>query len=220
MTLPVTPEVRLRLTLPEGAVAEPEADLPGIDVSSIPGAKVAVRRGYRGEGGVSVRAICASAPSDRWAPGVEELVLGRVNGIVHGALGGEVEGFEASDIRAEGPRFTQGFEARVARADGQTLAARGRHTLGFAGEARSAVLCSVVCIEPSAPGALGKQSRCAALIEASAPKGAFTEAPPPSLLIRAILLTAERPWASLGVAAAVALALIALVLARRPKPRW
>src|SRR5262249_48939044 len=149
-------------------------------VSNIPGAKVTLRRGDRAEDGTTLRAICAVAPSDRWAPGVEELILGRVNGVVHGSLGGDVEVFEATDIRAVGPRFEQGFEATVALPSGARVAARGHHSLGFAGEARSAVLCSVVCIEPDAPSG----RRCAALIDASSLEGAFTEAPPPSLLIR------------------------------------
>lgn len=202
------------MTLPEGAADEPEAELPAIDVSSIPGAAVTVRRGFRGDAGVTLRAICARAPSDRWAPGVEELVLGRASGLVHGALGGEVESFEATDIRSAGSRFEQGFEAKAARPDGAHVTARGRHLLGFAGEARSAVLCTVVCLEPSAPTG----GRCAALVDAASVEGAFTEAPPPSLLVRTILLAAERPQAMLGAAGAAALLVIALVLARRPKP--
>lgn len=211
----MTPEVRLRLSPPDRAVAEPDADLPAIDVSSIPGASVAIRRGYRGEGGVSLRAICAVAPSDRWAPGVEELILGRVNGIVQGSLGGEIEIFEATDIRAQGPVFGQDFEAKVTRPDGAHLAARGHHTLGFAGEARSAILCSVVCLETSAPG----EGRCKALIDAAKVESTFTGAPPPSLLIRAILIAAERPLVASGAAAALVLAVIAIVLWRRPRPR-
>jgi hypothetical protein len=212
----VTPEVRLRLSLPEGSLAEPDADLPAIDVSSIPGAALLLRRGYRGQDSTTLRVVCAGAPSDRWAPGVEELIMGRVNGVVHGALPGDVEVFEATPLHATGARFEQGFLAKVARPGGGSLSAHGRHTLGFAGEARSAVLCTVVCLEPSAP----EGGQCAARIAASSLEGAFTEAPPPSLLIRAILLAAERPLAMLGFAVAVALALITLVLARRPKPRW
>jgi hypothetical protein len=216
----VTPEVRLRVTLPEGAVAEPDADLPTIDVSSIPGAAISLRRGFHGEGGVGLRAICARAPSDRWAPGVEELLLGRVNAITAGALGGAVERFEAGAITKVGERFEQRFQATALIPAGERVAARGRHALGFAGEARGVVLCSVVCVEPAAPAGSAAPGRCAALIDAAATEGAFTEAPPPSALIRSILLAAEHPEAALSITAAVTLALFAVVLARRPKPRW
>jgi hypothetical protein len=49
--------------------------------------------------------------------------------------------------------------------------------------------------------------------------GSFTSAPPPSALIRSILLAAEHPEAALSIGTAVTLALIAAVLARRPRPR-
>lgn len=223
----MTPEVRLRVALPAGAAPLPDAALPAIDVSSVPGAAVTLRRGFQGTEGVELRVICASAPSDRWAPGVEELVLGRVNALTHSALGGEVERFDALEIAKVGERFEQRFEGAVALPDGARIAVRGRHLLGFAGEARGVVLCSAVCTEPAAPAdkpaALEDSAatpRCAALIDAVAAEGAFTAAPPPSVLVRSILLAAEHPLGALGIAAAVGLALVAWVLARRPRPRW
>lgn len=200
-------------------MAEPDADLPTIDVSSVPGASIHLRRGFQGEGGVRLRAICAQAPSDRWAPGVEELVLGRVNAITAGALGGSVERFEAFAIEKVGARFEQRFEGDAQLPAGARVAARGRHVLGFAGEAKGVVLCTVVCVEPATPTGSLTPGRCAALIDTAATEGAFTSAPPPSALIRAILLTAEHPEAALSIGAAVTLALIAAVLARRPRPR-
>jgi hypothetical protein len=216
----VTPEVRLRVALPAGAEPEPEAALPAIDVSSVPGAAVSLRRGFQGAEGVGLRVICARAPSDRWAPGVEELVLGRVNALTQGSLGGEVERFDAAEIAKVGARFEQRFEGAVTRPEGARVAVRGRHLLGFAGEAKGVVLCTAVCVEPAAPANSAAAPRCAPLIDAVAPEGAFTEAPPPSALIRSILLAAEHPLAALGIAAAAALALVAWVLARRPRPRW
>ena len=50
-------------------------------------------------------------------------------------------------------------------------------------------------------------------------EGAWVEAPPPSLLVRGILLVAEGPWEAAGVLSLAALLLIALILARRPRPR-
>ena len=80
--------------------ARPLADtsLPTVDVPPIPGAALALRRGLTAEGGVELLAVCARAPSDRWAPGVEELVLGRATGIARGALQAEVDRFDTSAI--------------------------------------------------------------------------------------------------------------------------
>lgn len=215
LRLPITREVSLVVTLPPGAVDEPAESLPVIDVSRLPGATIALRRGFRSEG-LELRAICVAAPSDRWAPGVEDLVLERASGLVRGALGGEVERFNlgALDRGGSGPSFAQRFEGAVRRS-GEPWAMRGEHLLGFAGEARTAILCSVVCAEPGA-----QAKRCGALVDQVKPVGAWTIAPPPSLLIRAILFTAERPEIALAIAGALVLAIVALVLSRRPRPRW
>ena len=157
--------------------------------------------------------MCAGAPSDRWAPGVEELVLARAGAIAQGALRGEIDRFDAGAIAASGPRFEQPFEGAVRR--GPTpLAFRGRHLLGFTSASREAVLCSVLCTEPPAPS-----SRCAPVIDSVAATGTWTSAPPPSLAIRAILGAAERPAAALGIAAALGLALVVAIFAKRPRPR-
>src|SRR5690242_12299378 len=133
---PVAGGVTLRLALPREASPLPAARLPFVDVSTLPGARVPLRLGFAGSDGVELYAICAAAPSDRWAPGVEDLVLGRASAIAQGALG-EVERFEAREITRAGPRFEQRFEA-VARRDGEPRAAVGKHLLGFAGEVREA----------------------------------------------------------------------------------
>jgi hypothetical protein len=197
--------------VPEGAIAEPLDALPAIDVSQLPGASVPVRAGFRGAT-EALRVVCATAPSRGWAPGVEAIVMARASQIARGALGGEVTRFDAKDTAAVATRFVQRFSARVKRG-GEALAAEGRHVLGFAGEARQAVVCSVVCAAPEGRG------RCAALVEAAAPLGAWVEAPPPSLLVRGILLAAERPHAAVGAVGAAMIALAAIVIARRPRPR-
>lgn len=202
---------RLRLKLPEEAITEAPGALPIVDVANLPGASVPVRAGFRA-GGVTLRAVCATAPSSGWAPGVEELVLGRATQIARGALGGEVTRFEARDPAAVGARIEQRFEAAVQRG-GETAAARGRHLLGFAGEARDGILCTVVCTEPEGRDA------CGALVEAATPEGAWTAAPAPSALVRGILLAADRPMTAAAILAVAAIALAALVIARRPRPR-
>jgi hypothetical protein len=211
VALRVVPGVEVRLALPEGAAPEPSSDLPAVDVANLPGAAVPLRAGYR-VGALTLRIACATAPSAGWAPGVEEIVLGRASQIARGALAGEVERFEPGDVRTLGARIEQRFEATVRR-NGEPLAARGRHVLGFVGSARDGVLCTLACTEP-APG-----GRCDALVHGAEVEGTWVEAPPPSLFVRGILLVAEGPWEAAGVLGLAALLLIALILARRPRPR-
>jgi hypothetical protein len=211
VVLTIAGDARLRLRVPEGAIAEAAADLPVVDVANLPGATVPVRVGFRA-GGVTLRAVCATAPSKGWAPGLEDLVLARATQIARSALGGEVTRFEARDAVVAGDRFEQRFDATVKRG-GEAATARGRHVLGFAGEARDGVLCTVACTEREG------HDDCGALVDAAATEGAWTEAPAPSALVRAILLAADRPLAAGGVLGAAALALAALVIARRPRPR-
>ena len=186
--------------------------MPVVDVPPIPGAAIALRRGVAAEGGLELVAVCARAPSDRWAPGVEELVLARATGIARGALRGDIDRFDASAIVASGPRFEQPFDGALHRGT-EPLAFRGRHLLGFTNQSREAVLCSVICTEPPS-----SSSRCTPVISSLEATGAWTSAPPPSLLIRAILGTAEHPAIALGIASALGLALVILIFARRPRP--
>jgi hypothetical protein len=187
--------------------------LPTVDVPPIAGASIALRRGIAADAGVEIVAVCARAPSDRWAPGVEELVLGRATGIARGALQGEIDRFDAAAITAAGPRFEQPFEGAMHRG-AAPLVFRGRHLLGFTSGSREAVLCSVICSEPPASA-----SRCAPVISSLEATGSWTSAPPPSVLVRAILGTAEHPAMALGIASALGLAVVIALFARRPRPR-
>lgn len=212
MTLsPVVGDVRLELTLPEAAIAEPSAELPTLDVSSIPGAEVVERRGWQG-GGVTLRAACVRAPSDRWAPGVEDLVLERATAIAASAAPGVGE-WSASPIDASGGRLTQRLAGR-GTSSGAPMRGLIRHALAFAGEHRDVGLCSIVCVEPEA------STSCANLVDASDLHGTFAPPPPPSLGVRAILLAADHPHEAMALAAAFTIAAIVWILARRPRPRW
>jgi len=81
VTLPITGGARLRVRVPEGAAPEAASDLPAVDVSnlpglalpSLPGAHIALRRGYRARqagghpqtpGDLTLRAACMAAPAD------------------------------------------------------------------------------------------------------------------------------------------------------------
>ena len=64
ITLDVAAGVTLAIDVPAAAREEDAATLPAIDVSAVPGARVALRRGFAGDG-VTVRAACVVAPSSR-----------------------------------------------------------------------------------------------------------------------------------------------------------
>ncbi|WP_437778704.1 hypothetical protein [Sorangium sp. So ce1097] len=209
----VAPGVALRLSLPAGARETPAGALPAIDVSAIAGARVTLRRGVDADG-LSLRAVCATAPSRQWVTGLEELVIDRAAGLARGALGASVERWEAEPIRAVGHRFEQAFEG-AGKVGERAVAIRGRHALGFAGGEHDAALCSVVCVEP----AQGAGGRCGELLEATGLEGALVAPPEPGLLARAIFAGAEHPVAAIAGAGVLAAAGVAVVLARRPRPR-
>ncbi|AUX48361.1 hypothetical protein SOCE26_098950 [Sorangium cellulosum] len=212
----VAPGVELRLALLAGARETretPQEALPAIDVSAIRGAKVALRRGVEADG-LSLRAVCATAPSRQWATGVEELVLDRASGITRGTLGMSIDRWEAGPIRATAQRFEQSFEA-AGRAGAHAVAIRGRHVLGFAGSEHDVVLCSVVCVEPAQEAG----ARCGPLLDAAALEGTLVGPPEPDLLVRTILYAAEHPLPATAAFGLLAAAGITVLLARRPYPR-
>lgn len=196
------PGVTLRIGTPDGAREEAADALPAIDVSAVPGAKVVVRVGAA-SAAAKVRAVCVTAPSDRWAPGIEELVLGRATGLAIGGLGAAVERWEPSGIVARGG----GFEQRITGRAGGRDAALIQHSLGFVGPGHDALLCSVGCAGEG----------CADVIEATELSGPLVGPPPPSLLVRAALLAAERPYEAAGCAAVAGAAIVAVLLRRRPR---
>ncbi|HSO00434.1 MAG TPA: hypothetical protein VLS89_19215, partial [Candidatus Nanopelagicales bacterium] len=184
----VAPGVALRLPRHADAREEPEGALPAVDLSAIAGARVVVRLGLTGPEGVRVRALCAAAPADRWAPGAEELVLDRANALARPGAPGEVTRWDAGPIReliatagAKGG-FEQRFEG-VARAGDGTLAVRGRHLLGFTDEP-AALLCTALCAEPAVDAAAAP--RCDPVIHAVTLEGALAPPPPPGLLVRGL----------------------------------
>jgi hypothetical protein len=211
VVVPLVAEANLLVRPPEGAPRDADDALPTVDVSNLEGARIAARLGYR-SGPLALRVVCATAPANGWAPGVEEMVLARATQLAKETLGGELTRFTASAPAAVGPGFEQRFEGVVRRGD-ETLAVRGRHWLGFAGEPRDAIVCTVACTEPEPARA------CEALIADAVPVGAWVEAPPPNLLARTLLLAAERPNEAAGGLVVALLAVASLVIARRPRPR-
>jgi len=213
--LPLVGGAGLLVHAPEGAVREAEDALPRVDVSNLPGAWIAARRGYRRDALV-LRVLCAAAPANGWASGVEEIVLARATQLARGALGGEVRRFSVEESSVVGRLFEQSFAGVVARGDDTELAVSGRHWLGFAGDdPRDAILCTLACTEPRA----SPSPACETLLSGASPVGAWLSPPAPSLVARTLLLTAERPREAAVLLVLVSLAAAALVIARRPRPR-
>lgn len=211
MTIAIAAGAAIRLRVPEGAVPEPIEALPPVDVGNLPGAKVPVRAGFRGTD-ATVRVACATAPSRGWAPGLEALVMARASQIARGAMEGEVVSFDAENLAEVGPQIEQRFRAELKRGEAKATA-RGRHVLGFAGEAKDAVLCSVVCVDQA------ESSVCMPLVHDVAATGAWVAAPPPNLWARGILLAAEEPLGAAAIVGAATIAAAAVIVARRPRPR-
>ena len=203
----------LTIPLPDGATREPDDALPTIDLSNLPGARLAARLGYA-SASMTVRVVCVAAPASGWAPGVEEIVLGRASQLAKEALGEGVTSFLVGERVALGgdERFEQSFQGLVRRRDAN-VAVRGRHWLGFAGEPREAIVCTAACIEPEPARA------CDALIAGVAPTGAWLGAPPPNLLARTLLLAAGSPWHAMVAVAMLSIAVATLIIVKRPRPR-
>ncbi|MEZ4307165.1 MAG: hypothetical protein R3F14_03860 [Polyangiaceae bacterium] len=168
----LAPGVKLRLTVGPAATEEADSALPVVDVSAVPGARVVMRRGFTMPE-AHVRAACVTAPADRWAPGIEELVLGRATGLAIGGLGAKIDRWEPGAIRAEGGRFEQTLTGRA----GEREAAWIRHELVFVGSDHDALLCSVGC----------EGAACREVVSSVAIEGTLVGPPPPSLLVQAVL---------------------------------
>jgi hypothetical protein len=241
----VAPGVVLKLAAPAAAREEPEDALPPLDVSAVPGARVTVKRGLSGDG-LALRVACVVAPSDRWAPGLEELVLGRATGLVTASLGVTVDRWEGGPILTSGARFEQ----RVAGRTGDRETAAIAHTLGFVGPDHDVVLCSIGCamragdrdagagegapaagttapasVTTSDPGPRDVQPRspetlrvsCDEVLGASSIEGPLEGPPPPSMLVRTVLLAASRPYEAGAIVALASVVVVAVLLAKRPR---
>ncbi|MRG94862.1 hypothetical protein [Polyangium spumosum] len=202
----------VRFDVPAGAAEERAEALPRIEVSSLKGARVSLRRGFVDEVGLRLRVACVEAPSDRFAPGLEEVVFGMATHLARGAAseGVALERWDAEGITRHDGRFEQALTGRGARGDAP-VTFRGRHVLGFEGAAREAVLCTFVCEEPRTG------ERCGELV-AKAELGSLVPPPPPSLLVRSILMAAERPRDAALLGAGIGVLFVVVLLARRPRP--
>jgi len=158
-----------------------------------------------------VRVVCVVAPTDRWAPGLEDTVLGFATWTAHKSLAAEPVRLAAGTIDGDAPaggadsHFRQGF----ASAETGTGVA-GFHELGFVGG--EGLACSLGCVESGA-----SSEECARIAKESHVEAAFSAQPPANWIVRVGLFVAERPVQSGALGLVVGGAILATWIARRPR---
>lgn len=208
----LTEGATLRFVVPASAVEVATEKLPRFDVSGLPGARLSLRRGYQEPAGSNVHVACVEAPSDRWAPGMEDVVFAVANGVAHRTMSERLvlERWEAGAIVSKDQHFEQKVSGQT-KPDVTLVKLVGKHVLGFEGAQHEVVLCSVLCDEPR------DHEGCAEIVARAHLDGLVAE-PHPSLLVQAVFFAAERPVAAGGMVGVVGLLVVGLLLARRPRP--
>jgi hypothetical protein len=206
----------LQFVVPASAIEVGAERLPKFEVSGLPGARVALRRGFVDLEGASLHVACVEAPSDRWAPGMEEVVFGIANGVAHRAMRERLklerlERWDAGSIVFQNDYFEQKVFGQ-AKAERSVLKLSGKHVLGFEGAKREVVLCSAICDEPQ------DRDQCAEILAPVRMDG-LVAVPPPSLVVQAVFYAAEKPWNATGIAGILGLLVVGFVLLKRPRPK-
>lgn len=222
---------------PEGWSAIADAGLPDVDLGAVAGAKLSVRAGWAHEvadpsspHADRLVVVCATAPTEGYAPGLETVIFERMNGVVRAELGKQasVERLETSPIEPRGVRFEQRFSASgevgAELREGKVqvgaqgpdapkpvhVGAEGLHVVGFAGEPATIVACSTVCVEGDVA-----EGSCAGALASLAFEGPFRPPPTPKLLARGLAGVVTTPWAAAGVLFGVMTTLAGLLIALR-----
>jgi hypothetical protein len=203
----------LQFVVPTSASEAAPETLPEFQVSGLPGARVALRRGFLDAASANVHVACVEAPSDRWAPGMEDIVFGVANGVAHRAMSQRLtlETWEPGALVSKDEHFEQKISGKGLH-EGSAVKLSGQHVLGFEGANRDVVLCSVICDEARDQGA------CAEIVPHAKLEG-LVAAPPPSLLVQAVFHAAEKPWNAAALGGVVGMMIVGLVLAKRPRPK-
>lgn len=184
---------------------ETAVELPPVELAGVVGATLVARRGFT-DGVEILRVACVRAPSGRWAPGVEGLVLDRATAMAKETLP-PLERWSATAPTSTAGRFEQTLQGRSV--DRHAVL---RHVLGFIGSERDAVLCTTTCVAP-------QTGSCAERVARTSAHGAFVEAPPVNLWVQTILFAATKPYEAAGWGAALLVMVVSAVLWRRPRPR-
>lgn len=196
--------------LPTGAAPLAPDALPFVDVSRLPGARIVTREGTSAPH-ADVFIVCAEAPSDHFAKGLEDLVMSYATSFARRALAErKVEPLRAEPLRVDGERFEQ----RVT-GDGENHA-EIRHVLGFVGDNRDAALCTIACVSR----VRDHDSACASLVDNATVYGQFVAAPAPGVAAQILVGAAENPSLALALALTLGAAVGLFLIVKRPRPRW
>lgn len=173
---------------------------PAPDVSKLAGAKVVAWLELEDAASHTV-AGCIRGPSDRFAPGIEDVLFERATWLAQSSLGVKPRELALTSQHATASGFDQTKTGKVDR--GTFLVT---HAITFDGEASDLLLCSLACE--------GECNGVALTIEGTPPP-----VPAPNVFVRSFLWGAERPRLSLGLLGALVLVVVAVILWRRPRPR-
>lgn len=176
-------------------------EAPSVDVSKLPSAELVARAAFQGEG-TRALAGCVRAPSSRYVPGLEQTLFEKASYLMLKTADSQVQ--ELGLVHAGGGPTAP--SVALAGRD-QRGALRVEHTLSFVGPERDALLCSLVC----------SGDRCEGVHLAL--EGEPPPPPPPGLAVRLVMGALESPRSAGAIGTALALALIVVVLWRRPFPR-
>lgn len=204
-TFPLPEGARFVLSGADGWPPTPAA--PRFDVSGLPGARVVLDE-RRGDAERFVRVACVTAPTDRWAPGLEDTVLGYATWIAHKSLAAEPIRLAAGAARAASR--PSHLRQPLASADAAWRVS-GAHELGFVGASSTGLVCSFACVEREASEA------CARVARESRVEASFQPEPPPSLAVRALLGAAAHPLLAGAIVGVAGLGVAALWIARRER---
>jgi hypothetical protein len=189
--------VEVALDCPPGSSArEPRP----VDLTHIPGAELLLSKAWTLPSTAELQLSCAGMPASLWLDGLEGVVLSGASALTREAAG--LSSLTAGAVVKRGERFEQSFEGQTGQ-----LHARGVHSLGFVDG--TALLCTAVCVGPP--------SNCNVDMKVS---GAFRPARQSSWVMHGLEHAAEHPQLAVASASGLAIALVALILARRPRPRW
>lgn len=228
--------VKLVVLPPYGWSSSDTSDLDIEDLTQVSGAEAVIQHTWSSRhpkhgGSAEMFVICASAPASDWAPGMESLVVERLNIIAKAQLAKKmaVASFSPGPIEEAPPVFRQSFEAtgkaggdrkegsvrvlEVDRLDTQraSVIGNGRHIIGFLADPERVLVCSTACFEPvhHARGA------CAGSVASFRLDGPLAPEPSPSTSGRLLLGIKRRPTALLGAALGLMLALVGVLVVLR-----
>ncbi len=228
-----TTGVSLALVPPAGSHdLEPER-LPAVDLASVPGGTLALRKGLAwaaSEGEGRLAAVCLGVDGRAWAEGAEGLFFDRLNAAAKAELEGrgELERYEARTPVGDASQFLQRYSASLKEGPAgggaergklrtnepgarppNKLRAEGVHAIVFAGARPDVLACSVACVEVDAAAA----PRCAPALESLRLEGPLVSPPHPSAAARTLGFLGRRPLASAGLGAGGLLMLLGLAAA-------